>query len=215
MRLLKQALSLLLMAAVAKIKAVPTTSSVVATNITSVSATNGSMVVTNASTEVAQLEQRQVFRHCEIIGRNSVHLIVYPYVFFFLSFYLYMSLTAHYFPVSKSTFFSTFFVKQLLVLIPKLTKPKKPPIIRFNDGIHNYGLVDWNPKCLPGLKDEIKKRCCDHINNWECRIDPGRPAMGYQIAFTFGIFCKRPDHCIEDAYFAVNHEDPREDFICV
>ncbi|KAL5890217.1 hypothetical protein ACKVWC_005427 [Pyricularia oryzae] len=163
MRLLKQALSLLLMAAVAKIKAVPTTSSVVATNITSVSATNGSMVVTNASTEVAQLEQRQVFRHCEIIGRNSVHLIVYP----------------------------------------------------FNDGIHNYGLVDWNPKCLPGLKDEIKKRCCDHINNWECRIDPGRPAMGYQIAFTFGIFCKRPDHCIEDAYFAVNHEDPREDFICV
>ncbi|TLS28294.1 hypothetical protein PpBr36_01947 [Pyricularia pennisetigena] len=161
MHLLKKAFVLILMVAVAKIRAAPTDSSIAVTSITSVSDKNASMLATNTS-EVARLEQRQVFRHCEIIGRNSVHLIIYP----------------------------------------------------FNDGIHNFGLVDWNPKCLPGLKDELKKRCCEHINNWECRIDPGRPAMGYQIAFTFGIFCKRPDHCIEDAYFAVNHEDPREDFIC-
>ncbi|KLU86748.1 hypothetical protein MAPG_05758 [Magnaporthiopsis poae ATCC 64411] len=67
--------------------------------------------------------------------------------------------------------------------------------------------------CAAGLREQLVARCCKHVNNWECRAAPAAgtgghaAAAGLHVAFTFGIFCKRPDHCVEDSILAASPAD--------
>ncbi|KAL8419082.1 hypothetical protein RB594_002329 [Gaeumannomyces avenae] len=63
------------------------------------------------------------------------------------------------------------------------------------------------PACAVGLREQLVARCCKHVNNWECRAGGGDAAPGLHVAFTFGIFCKRPEHCVEDSILAAAPTD--------
>ncbi|KAL8392061.1 hypothetical protein RB595_002314 [Gaeumannomyces hyphopodioides] len=65
---------------------------------------------------------------------------------------------------------------------------------------------DGTAACAVGLHEQLVARCCKHFNNWECRTG-GDAAGGPHVAFTFGIFCRRPEHCVEDSALAAAPAD--------